>query len=258
MSLSSLGLAEPEEKVVRFVLEKAQRECKPTRKIEIDKLVADESRPVIDELLKMELLREENAEFYPTLRAMLAEPEIYGEVIRSLDLLIAFGKSAFSKDQTTVKVQDMISAVVGEHDVLATPPGRFLFECALFGLPSSFVGVQSLTSTRAPDEIHIRPALQRVNTLADMLTVRNTKELETEETFALRELFKAYLMHGDRRRAILGFRTDGQLRTLRRLLEGGKVERYGTGSGSSSRRLALRTRRNGSAQTTMSPLRTWA
>jgi predicted nucleotide-binding protein len=229
MSLSSLHLAEWEEKVVRFVLEKAQRECKPTRKIEIDKLVSDESRPLIDELLKMELLREENAEFYPTLRAMLAEPETYGEVIRSLDSVISFGRSSFAKDQPTIKVQEMISAIFGEHDVVAHPPGRFLFECALFGLPPAFIGVQSLTSTRAPDEIYIRPAVQRVNTLADMLTVHSVKALEGEETLALHELFKAYLKYGDRRRGIIGFRTDGQLRALRGLLDAGKVERYGTG-----------------------------
>jgi hypothetical protein len=227
-----------EAKLVHAVVDTARTQGKPTPKSHLDKIIADESGPLLNQLQRRGLIREEQGRYFPTLRAILDDPNAQ-EIEGVLDAAIDLGKRMFDRDVVGVDVDEFVSGIVlGGYQglgswpahFLSRTPARFLLDCAFAGL-HPYIDVQQVTAERAPKVLGFGPKIQRVGKLADVIAEQRRDEYEAEETRTLASLYNLYLQEGNRRRAIVRCANDDYLRRqfLLHLVESGKLEQYDGG-----------------------------
>src|SRR2546428_5967715 len=109
------GLTEPEAKIVRAVVEMARREGKPTPKSRLDKVIGDESAPLLRRLLGSFLREGPGDLYYPTLNAIADDPDARREIEGALEAVIDFRQRMVERDQPSPGIDDVVSALAQHY-----------------------------------------------------------------------------------------------------------------------------------------------
>src|SRR6266849_1084576 len=178
--MKSFGLSPIEERVLHLVLERVSGHPEPVKKILIDTLTQDESRPVVDRLVKDGWLCELQIGFIPTLRAILADAQTrFPSVVGLLDATIDYASSLFHRGRDTFSIASLFEELQSRGAVgleRETVPG-FALRCALFGL-EPFIIVTNATAL--PFTLRISPKIQKVKNLNDVLSAQKAGKVNAD------------------------------------------------------------------------------